>query len=194
MKIVMLGHSGVGKTTYVASMYKRMQEPVGGLSVRAEQPTDHQHLLKLAAGIRAGAYPDATASWRQYELVLRRRRWLFFHDDVYPFRWVDYRGGALFDQSDEEDAQQLEEDLESATGILAFFDITALHNLAHRRELGRLTVLLTRALSGVTRPVPVAMVLTKSDLVARVTDAHFQPLAQLATMIRASQHVVGCQT
>ena len=35
MKIVMLGHSGAGKTTYLSLMYAEMHEGVAGFRVRA---------------------------------------------------------------------------------------------------------------------------------------------------------------
>jgi MftR C-terminal domain len=41
MKIVMLGHSNAGKTTYMSLMYEAMQEGVGGFVVSADSQEDH---------------------------------------------------------------------------------------------------------------------------------------------------------
>ena len=57
MRIVMIGHSNVGKTTYMASMYGAMQVGVDGFTLRAARTDDHERFVALHRMTRAGRPP-----------------------------------------------------------------------------------------------------------------------------------------
>src|SRR5438309_901376 len=99
----MLGHSSVGKTTYMASMYGTLQTPINGFSLHTQDSAYHIGLLGDFNNIRRGIYPPATARRDQYDFSL-----YFKGKAIFPFEWVDYRGGALTERQDRsEQAQQL---------------------------------------------------------------------------------------
>ena len=117
MKIVMLGHTGVGKTTYMASLYGILQNPINGFTLRAQSTQDHAQLMDLYHQIHYGTYPEATMQRGQYDFLLR-----YEGKTAYPFTWVDYRGGALRELRDSFETQQLMQELKEAEGIVMFCD------------------------------------------------------------------------
>ena len=56
----MLGHTGVGKTTYLASLYGSLQREVEGFSLSTSKSRDHDRLIQLANTIGKGEYPLST--------------------------------------------------------------------------------------------------------------------------------------
>ena len=56
MKIVMLGHNGVGKSTYMASVYGAMQERPFDLRLKVKGSGEHKRLLDEASKLRGGIY------------------------------------------------------------------------------------------------------------------------------------------
>lgn len=187
MKITMLGHSNVGKTTFMACMYEALQSDVEGLSVRARDPGDHRRLISLARRVRSGAgYPEKTDTRDEYDLVL-----LHHGDEALDFTWVDYRGGALMEVFGSYETRQLHQDLLTSDGILAFFDATALERSRWRsREVGRMISLLSKALGEVDKATPVALTVTKADT-AKNLSAALKKLAPLRQTISRSNKVHG---
>lgn len=187
----MLGHSGAGKTTYVSLMYHAMWEGAGGFEVRANNTGQHQRLITDATGIYRGRYPDPTHQRAMYELTLR-----FGGQDVYPFSWGDYRGGALSDRSTNADVALLHRDLAIADGIVLFVDSHALLNQPRaQRDVRRLVALVMDALGNRDEVLtPLVVACTKYDLVPDVQDTHerlqaaFQPLIDA---VAATEHVHG---
>lgn len=161
MDIVMLGHSNVGKTTYIASMYQQLQTPVNGFSLRTNQYADHKRLLEMAERIQRGVYPAPTDQRHVYYFHLCFEDAAFFR-----FIWRDYRGGSLLANTDDSQAAGLLRDLRRASGIVVFLDHSQIgFGSAAHDEIGRITYLLSSALSSHERVIPVAIALTKSDLV-----------------------------
>src|SRR5260221_12961972 len=118
MKIIMLGHAGVGKTTYMASMYGTLQNPINGFSLRTNEFGHHSELIQAFNDIRQGRYPAPTTQRALYDFSL-----LFQGNAVFPFQWVDYRGGALLERKERsEQAQQLIREMKEADGIILFCD------------------------------------------------------------------------
>lgn len=185
----MLGHTGAGKTSYMASMYRAMIDGVGGFSVRATTTDAHDRLLALAEGVRTGHYPPGTAQHDAYDLTLRHHR-----ADLTGFRWQDYRGAALRDRSTEEQARQLVRDLAEADGIVVFADALQLVSEAVATvRMARIMLLLTDALAGRVRRTPVVLALTKWDLVAErhSLDEVAAPFGTLVRAIENSETVCG---
>src|SRR5438445_106474 len=113
----MLGHSNVGKTTYMASMYGALQKPINGFSLRTQNATHHRELMQMYDRILAGRYPLPSQQRQQYDFSLHYQNKAFF-----PFQWIDYRGGALDERSDNIETQRLSRDLKEADGIMIFCD------------------------------------------------------------------------
>ncbi|MFF4835973.1 hypothetical protein [Streptomyces sp. NPDC001315] len=189
MKIVMLGHSNAGKTTYIAMMYELMRSGYRGFRVRtADKPRDRE-LLDSARAIRRGLYPPPSSrrDAHSFELTYHRRR-------IADFTWNDYRGGALDDRAGNEETAAVLAELVRADGLVVFTDAARLAEAeSSRREVRRLTVLLQQAIGERSRNTPVVIAYTKADLVsgpaawARAT----APMEALQTAITDSPRVAG---
>ncbi|MFF3320728.1 hypothetical protein [Streptomyces sp. NPDC002889] len=189
MKIVMLGLSNAGKTTYIAMMYELMRKGYGGFKIRATEPDRDRELLSAARSIRQGTYPPPSSRRDAHVFRLSHRR-----RAVADFTWTDYRGGALTDRARDEETAQVLAEISGADGLVVFVDA---HNLATtagsgRRAVRRLTVLLQRAVDERPGKVPVVVAYTKADLVAgdqewaRAT----APLADLQQALATSHRVL----
>lgn len=161
----MLGHSNAGKTTYMASMYSIMNarhQSKRGFGVVTTNDGDHHTLLKLGNRIaHQGDYPSATDVRTEYAFSLTLNG-----KTVLPFKWVDYRGGALYDRSDDStsDLDMLTDDLCNSDAVLVFMDAPTLVDESGEDplDIGRLTAILGN-IANVTLPPPVALVISKSD-------------------------------
>jgi hypothetical protein len=189
MKNVMLGHSGDGKTTYVASAYERLQDPVDGFTIRTANDADHRHLRSLAGDIARGRYPPPTAIRSEYEFALH-----FERKEVLDFTWADYRGGALMDSASAADTARLRADLRECDAIQVFVDAAAVAaGKRVRGQIGRITNFIGEAISRLERPLPLAVILTKCDLVPeeQQNERILEPVRGLMDAVRASKFVLG---
>ena len=193
MKIVMLGHSGAGKTTYLSLMYAEMQVGIGGFQVRAKDSGQHSQLLADARAIRSSRYPPITNRRASYDLALR-----YNGAEVLPFTWRDHRGGAATGRtSDGEDVGQLHQDLLQSDAIVMFLDGYALvHEPAAAKNASRLSAHVLRAMRDRPEvPTPLVIAVTKSDLIDidddKVSEKVFAPVEGLAKAIAATKHIFG---
>lgn len=187
-RVIMLGHTGVGKTTYIASMYGTMQRPIEGFTVSTESRLDHQRLLEMHTGILRGAWPDATDQRSVYHLMLE-----YEGQPVIPFEWIDYRGGAIRERSSSEDSQQLIEGLVTADCIVVFVDVYAISKgLTYINEIGRINILLTEVVKQTDYVKPLVIAYSKSDMVPRITPQLKKPVAGMIRAIEASDWLTGC--
>ena len=187
MNILMLGHSGVGKTTYMASMYGLMQAGVERFSLAPKYIRDHDDLVSLARDIQRDTYPPQTAVKSSYEFWLKYDGQRFF-----PFTWSDYRGGALIEHSSSDDARQLVRDLSKCDGILVFCDSEqAASRRGAGRDIRRMTSLIGEALSQIKRPIPIGIVFTKSDLVKEIDEHMWASVEGLCQVVDASENPAG---
>jgi len=187
MRIAMLGHSGVGKTTYMACMYGVLQQSIQGFTLRANQQYDHDRLLRLGQSVVRGVYPAATDQRGEYPFQLR-----YQGRPVFEFTWADYRGGALTERSSSLEAQQLQNDLTQADGVLVFCDTEAIvRGKRITAQIGRLAYLVGQAMSRVQHPMPLGLVLTKADLVDEIGERVYEAVRPLVDSVAASQHVLG---
>ena len=108
MRVLMLGHSGAGKTTYMASMYELMNRTNKGFKVIADDQAEHIELLQRAVGIRKGIYPPPTVQRREYNFTL-----YFEGSRVSSLVWADYRSGALNERSTDDEVMALVSDMKS---------------------------------------------------------------------------------
>ena len=187
MNILMLGHSGVGKTTYMASMYGLMQAGVERFSLASKYIRDHDDLVSLARDIQRDTYPPQTAIKSSYEFWLKYNGQRFF-----PFTWSDYRGGALMEHSSSDDARQLVQDLSKCDGILVFCDSEqAASRRGTGRDIRRMTSLIGEALLRIKRPIPIGIVFTKYDLVEEIDEHMWDSVEGLCQIVDASENLAG---
>jgi GTPase SAR1 family protein len=69
-KILMLGHTGVGKTTYMTSLYGIMQENINGFSLNAHENKFHQFLISAFLDVQKDKYPLPTSFRESYDFNL----------------------------------------------------------------------------------------------------------------------------
>lgn len=157
----MVGHEGVGKTTYVSSMYREMAtNGVGGFWVKAQSDAEHRRLLAAAEGVARARYPPPSEQRSTYGLTLRHGG-----NSLIEFTWSDYRGGALREARTAQSAE-LVEDAMTADAVLIFIEARDLGS----RPIGRarirdLTNIALQVIDGRELLVPIVLVITKSDLI-----------------------------
>jgi energy-coupling factor transporter ATP-binding protein EcfA2 len=186
MKIVMIGNTGVGKTTYMASLYGILQQKIGGFSLQAVNQQDHHNWLDLAKDIPRSRYPSKTSQRGEYDFLLQHQG-----KEIFTFRWADYRGGAIKEESSSQQAQSLIKDLREADGILMFCDSEAMTKKNIKAEIRRMTVLLTQALQDIEKPICLSIILSKADSIIRFDEQLITPFEQLITIINASEWAMG---
>jgi energy-coupling factor transporter ATP-binding protein EcfA2 len=187
MKVVMLGNSGVGKTTYMASLYGIMQQKIGGFSLKANDTADGNRLIELANEISSQRYPDATSNRTEYDFYLQHE-----NQDIFPFTWSDYRGSAIRSVSDDQQSKILVDELKEADGIMMFCDCEALianNKLKAMNEIRRMTYLVTEAVKNIERPMSLVIILTKIDKIAQFQPDMFSPFEGLISIINASEWI-----
>ncbi|BAY66421.1 hypothetical protein NIES22_65600 [Calothrix brevissima NIES-22] len=187
MKIVMIGNTGVGKTTYMASLYGALQREIEGFSLKAVRSDDHSRLSQLAKTIQTGEYPSMTDQRSEYDFHLRHKA-----KDVIEFSWADYRGGAITSSTKDEQTNLLISDLKKADGIMMFCDCDALVRNDHRsNQISRMATLVNQALQNVDHIICLAIIFTKVDMVKEISDKHLGCFQGMISAINASEYVIG---
>lgn len=183
MKIIMLGNSSVGKTTYMASLYGIMQQKIDGFSLKAANNSDHNEWLNLAQAIANNNYPPSTNQKAEYDFFLQ-----YQGNNIFAFRWFDYRGRAIREKQDSSEAKFLVENLKEADGIIMFCDSEALTNQNRKaNEIRRMTVLINQVLQSLERPMYISIILSKVDKISRYDEKLVSPLSSLIDIINANQ-------
>jgi energy-coupling factor transporter ATP-binding protein EcfA2 len=187
MKIVMIGNTGVGKTTYMASLYGALQREIEGFSVKAVDSDDHSRLSQLAKTIQTGEYPAATDQRSEYDFNLRHK-----NKDIIEFSWADYRGGAITSSTKDEQTDLLISDLKNADGIMMFCDCDALVRNDHRsNQIGRMVTFVNQALQKVDHIICLGIIVTKVDMISHISDTHFSHFQGLISAVNASEYVIA---
>jgi hypothetical protein len=191
MRIVMLGYSDAGKTTYMAMMYRLMNRTKGhnGFWIEADNRQQGLRLLDNAEAISQGRYPPPTDRRDTYDFSL-----YFLGQRVSTFEWADYRGGALTERSTNEDMAALLSDMKSCDAVVVFVDAYQLATDpdSHRR-VRRLTVLMQQAISAQRSGIPIVLAYTKADLVKKSEDWReaLEPFEQVSQALETSPNVKG---
>jgi hypothetical protein len=187
MRIVTLGHSQVGKTTYMASLYGELQRSHYGFTLATSNSGYHNHFVATAKAIRKGVYPPPTAHRSEYVFSLK-----YNGSNVLEFTWSDYRGGAVGELTEREQTRLLIQDLENANGLMLLCDGDALaRKRLGRSQIGRMIAMLGHALRGVPHPISLAIAFTKSDLVSAYDRAMLRDFGGLINAIQVSDKVFG---
>jgi hypothetical protein len=119
--ILVLGGPSAGKTVYLSVLYHHLWNGHHGTVMRAGDGVMHSELLHSVDSIREGKMPAATASLRHYEFELEHEQ------RTYLLRYLDYPG-ELFRRVfhdlmiDSDEARELHEYCEGATGVLVLVD------------------------------------------------------------------------
>jgi GTPase SAR1 family protein len=185
MRIVMVGHEGVGKTTYVACMYREMATSgLHGFWVRANSDGEHRRLLSAATRVAQSSYPPPSEQRSTYGLTLRHGS-----TALIDFTWGDYRGGVMR-ESQTAQSEEFLEDAMSADAVLIFIEST---DLAGSRARGRarirdLTNLAFQIIDRREVLVPIVLVITKSDLIEN-GEIPVEPLTNFLTAVNGDQRV-----
>lgn len=114
----MVGHSGAGKTSFMAGMYKYLGNEKEGYGIRAVNNAQKANLERMAQNLTNGQYPSGTDIQQMYkfELTCAGR-------DVIPFNWMDYRGGILLsDDPDDDDMEKFMKAISQADALVVFLD------------------------------------------------------------------------
>jgi len=165
MKVMMIGFSGSGKTTYMGGMYALLNvEPCEGFSLRAKKTTDHANFMKIGSNIVDGIYPKGTDILEDYRFSL-----VYDDDELLDFDWHDYRGGVLA-SADSPDFDVVVDQIMDSDALIVFLDLTmfAQGKTAERRCVSTLQRIMS-LVQNVTAQLPddagfpISFVFTKLD-------------------------------
>lgn len=179
MNILMVGHSGAGKTSFMAGMYKYLGDSSDGYGIRAKNSNQKRQLERMAQQLSYGRYPSSTDVQQMYNFEFTCNG-----DDVVPFNWMDYRGGILLsDDPDEADMDKFMEALAQADALVVFLDGTKLIEKTSKwnMEYDILLSCIANSLNVKHQSwFPICFVVTKCDLVPN--GASFYGLNRFSTL------------
>ena len=174
IKITMLGTTGAGKTSYLLGMYAAMQSGIQGFTLSAKdidldlELTERWEQLISLQGADRWPVPNAG--------VVEHCHFDFNYGfrPIMGFEWIDYRGLALSDRSNEHDVQELSQYLTSSECV--FLTISGEHlqskvtpTTVREIKSDRMNQFLQLYISNQykptsAKPFPIAIIITKYDL------------------------------
>ena len=194
MNVMMIGHSGSGKTTYMAAMYGIMLEGIENYSIVSQTEEGHENLANICQEIFNGEYPKQTDIHSEYNFYL-----CYDEEGLIEFDWYDYRGGALAQRSDSsDDVKELEERIVNADALIVFLDgdkIIKSDNYS-LREYRRISQCIHKAVSRIDDdyPYPISFIITKagkhSDKNLYETPG-FNAIMNIIELIQGSENIHG---
>lgn len=165
MNILMVGHSGAGKTSFMAGMYKYLGESAEGYGISAKKENQKAQLKRMADALVSGQYPAGTDVQGKYEFAFTVHGF-----DLIPFNWIDYRGGILLsDEPDDDDMNKFMVAIKQADALVVFLDGQKLSQTGSRwnMEYDILISCIESSLSVIHNSwFPISFVITKCDMVA----------------------------
>ena len=118
MNILMVGHSGSGKTSFMAGLYKYVGEDNEGYGISSKNDVQKKQLSRMATDLTRGRYPSGTDVQQKYEFAFT-----VAGHELMPFNWIDYRGGILLsDDPDESDMNKFMKAIKNADALVVFLD------------------------------------------------------------------------
>ncbi|MFJ8431102.1 hypothetical protein ACIQ9P_07350 [Kitasatospora sp. NPDC094019] len=199
LRLVALGHSSAGKSSYLAAMYTHLAAGRKGFRLVTADAALAEQLSATGKLLRRGTYPQPSS--RRTELTAGLE---FGRREVVGFDWTDYGGGALTGSAaDDPETAQLLARLTHADAVVVFADTQRLATDPEARdEVRRTVVLLHRAVDEQPTPLPVVLVYTKADLVtdpadwarARAAAAPLEELLASDGRVRGTAVAVSCGT
>lgn len=191
-RVMVVGFTSSGKTTYMAGMYDYMSLGARGFTLIA-RPADDQYLSKVYDDICCGRdrkWPAPSDQTKEYIFTLA-----YNFEKILQFSWLDYPGGELMG-----DNQQFIDNLKSSSALILLingknFSVDGVvseeeykervkHNLRKEiRAVNRISLAFDGSLDAVMPPV--ILVISKSDL---IRDEHTD---YIGDVIR-DEEVFGC--
>lgn len=210
INVVMLGHSGAGKTTYMASSYAyfnpslmsylpKFNRRFSCFTIRANDSNVHKRLGFLAQNLfNKQKFPSGTDVMDKYNFSLEYKSSIFYPSKkTFQFVWHDYRGGIFNEFSNEtEDVVKLQKIVADADAVILFIDGASLVNGNPRsisRELARLTNYLGLLSDKNPNGFVISICVTKADLISRQIFESNEELKQFITRFQNMNGVVGVQ-
>lgn len=174
IKITILGTTGAGKTSYLLGMYAVMQTGVQGFTIAAKDMDVDLELTerweKLISVTGEDRWPTPNAATMEYYGF----NFSYGFRPLIGFEWLDYRGLALSDRSNEQDVVDLVQYLSASqclflciSGEYLVDPITP--NTVREIKSDRMNQFIQQYISATKNPTnqnpfPVAIVITKYDL------------------------------
>lgn len=200
MKILMVGHSRSGKTSYMTGLYHEYGDKSNGFGLWMSDNNKKSNLKRLGNNITKGIYPSGTDIATEYNF------WLQYNNKLLiPFDWYDYRGGALSESSkSSKDAEFLLSQMNSADALIVFLDgekITSMTNDDLEEEYDVLLWAIQNSISkrfSDSNFFPVSIVITKGDLYSDYSTLYeapglhyFLPLINNIAQSKTSAGMIG---
>ena len=185
----MVGHSGSGKTSFMAGMYKYLGEDKSGYGITAKNSNQKKQLQKMANSLERGIYPSGTDVQSKYEFAFTA-----LGEELVPFNWIDYRGGILLsDDPDDKDIDKFMDAIKKADALVIFLDGQKLVQPGAKwnMEYDILLSCIERSLSVKHKSwFPISFVITKCDIVPDGASFHgLQRFHNLFSQIENNQQV-----
>jgi hypothetical protein len=137
--VIMLGPSGSGKTVFLASMFKKLSTQGGlGFFLEVDGEEKRKRLVNLYKQIAAEEkWPPGTkySEVSDWTFTCRVQTQSLSIYSACKFEYLDYAGGRITDESEEED-QEFEEKLKHADTLLGLLDGQRLRALMRNEQLG----------------------------------------------------------
>lgn len=198
MKVMMIGLSSAGKTSYMGAMYEKFRKGLGGFSIRAVRDEDDKALKRIGRNLNRGIYPSGTDIRSIYKFKL-----LYNGDELLDFDWTDYRGGILVDFNNRTEMASWERELNEADAVIVFLDATkmgddyesktAYEGFSQMEAIGDLISRISSSKGD--RHFPISFVLTKCDLVSSFGESEqYEQLKSFIETIGKSKTVQGLMT
>lgn len=167
MNIMMLGDSGVGKTSFMTCSYGLMRQGIENFSIDSTTDEQREKFDRLIKNFMDnGTYPAATDKQSTYEFN-------FFNNDDYvmTFKWTDFKGGTVNYDDDDEDVKALKRGIKEADAVLLFIEAEKLLNDSDTQmEVMTLHYYLNQCASANNKALTIMPLFTKFDLAIEHTD------------------------
>ncbi|MDO4571489.1 MAG: hypothetical protein Q4D38_13980 [Planctomycetia bacterium] len=199
MKVLMIGDSHVGKTTYMAAMYKFMADD-DKICIRATNSDDAKTLKRFGEELFSqGIYPDKTALKSNYRFTLDIRSNGISDFHFFYFSWIDCPGEAIHQHTTEPIPAELARDLVEVESLVVFLDFTTLNvqdNSTVMHQWNRIKQFMLK-FAGRARegyPLTLTIILTKADIDTdfNLDDAPvWNKLVEFINTVRNNQFLLG---
>jgi GTPase SAR1 family protein len=206
MKITMLGTTGAGKTCYMLGMYAFMSVGLRGFTISATDLDIDLDFTNRWESLVEGEGEERWPKGNDANIYNYAFNFNYAARPIMGFEWIDYRGGALRDRSNQTDVQELMQYIKDSQCLFlcvsgeyltqpivesdGTVNYTVRQKVAQQLRLQAMNKLLTDIQQKLnpsnTNPFPIAVVVTKFDLCMHRSKAEivkdiqqlFEPLFQ----------------